>query len=283
MTSVSGEYVNISEAADEDWKNQDILIGGTIPYKIVAVNTIGPPGVLRISPAYAGATIDSGTVATIRQVRVPLPAGFGSMLDYVQRDAQRSWVSTPAIMTEALHGNCGFSMMHSVHGNDLLIWPTGTERLYFRYMYRPENLFEYSTGAALVKTADLTSVIGQGVNWSVLPNEAMVFEEAENVVRGMPQSHAINTVLTATNVRLGSEWNGTTGTAFSYVISSDVSLPDHMDLWVYAKAQFRSGKRDEAFVERQYLRSKAADVPSDEISGSASGTEWALSSLSPVR
>lgn len=284
ISSVSGTLATITGATDNDWVDQDIVLGGS-PYRIVAINTSGTGGSLRIYPTYGGSAVAPGTSATIRQVRIDLPTNFGSMLDFVQRGSSRSYARSPSVLTELLRRGGLAGNSHAIQGDKLLIWPTGSERLFFRYSYLPANPYEYGEGSATVLTRELDLVNGSGTQWKILPKDMTdaVFETTENITRGHPQSFEVSAVLSNTSLRLLDNFNGTLDTAFDYKISTDLDLPGYMDAWVYAKADWRAGKRDEGFVERTYQRAASADHPSDEAMQPGFQIEGALAYVTPVR
>ena len=283
MSSVSGQLVTITGTTNQKWKGQDVVIPGSVtPHRIIRMNTADS---FIVDPPYAGATVASGTQATIRQISLGLPSNFGALIDPVLRDQINSRITSPHEMTNLTRGLWSSGYCHTVHGNNLLIWPPRPTRLYFRYRYLPRDMFEYMNGQALVLSAQPDLAIGTGSLWSTIPNAGVgaVFETHDSIVNGMPISYAISVIEDDRHAVLLDDFTGgPLDLAFPYSISSDLNLPPYLDRCVQAKAEWRAKTKDEGFVARAILAAIGADGASDERIG-RSPTQTILSVVSGVR
>ena len=274
--------VVISETANSKWIGQNLVFPQSTPYMIVRMNTANS---FIIDPAYAGTAVASATQCTVEQVRIGLPANFGGIIDKVQRGGRSSEPVSPALITalerrtswhgtpQSFYGNptsTPYANVHAVVGKNLVCWPPAASRLFFRYKYRPSDMFEYRDGQAIVSpdpnAPDAKHVIGSGTKWTLVPNAGAgtVIEEDANVARGMPVSNGIVIAQDDTHLALAESWQGTAGTLFNYVLSTDLDMPPFMDKWVIAAAKRSAGKIDDQTVRQAYLDSATADSASEE-------------------
>lgn len=266
ISSINGELVTFTDTANERWVAQDLIIpGSTTPHTIIRINATNS---FIIDPAYSGDTVESGTEATIRQVRCRLPCNFGALLDPVLRDKIESRPTSPHEFAEITRGSWASSFCHSVQGNNLLIWPARSGRLFFRYKFQPTSLFEYGipSSEAIVYEDNPRFVIGSNSFWTQIPDdgEGSVFESDDSINRGFPESVAVTIINDDDSLTLGADWKTPFGTAFPYHISTDLDLPTHLTKYVIARSQFQAGKRDERYCYQTLLAAIAADGAIDQ-------------------
>lgn len=260
LSSVSGTMVKFTDTADQKWVNQDlILTGDTTPYTIVRINDTNS---FIIDPEYTGSSISSGTTATIRQVRCGLPSNFGSLLDPLLRGTITSSWTSPHELAQNLRGNWSSGYCHTVQNNNLILWPAESGQLYFRYKYQPNNLFEYGMGTdAIVQSVNKRDVIGSGTYWTQIPDSGTgaIFESHDNITRGFPVSHVITKIHDDDLLTLNTDWKTPIGTAFPYMISSDLDLPPYLVQYMIVRGQYHAGKRNKAHVYQTLLAAMGAD------------------------
>ncbi len=141
--------------------------------------------------------------------------------------------------------------------NDYGIWPIpqGVYPITFNYHYRDRNLSvaDYTTGLVAVSSSSTPNAItGTGTTWT----PAMVgrwFSVTDPTEPGQGYWYRILSYVSATSLVLYQNWQGSTGSGYSYVIGETPEIPEEMHIALAhgATADFFSNiKNDEASAAR---------------------------------
>lgn len=264
ISSVNGSVVTFSETWDDNWLKQDLTFTGSTGRHII--DRKNDDNSFIIAPDHTGDAVASGTTGNIYQTRILLPADFGALRGPVLFDNLPLFHVSPYEMEMATAaGHTGPATNVSIQGSRhdkpgegrkyMRLFPSQAGRLRFRYSYMPdtETLFEYREGQALVQGSDLRRVTGSGTQWKVLPGIGVntVFESQSAVMSGFPHHNDVVVAIDNSNLTLDTDWTGTLGSKFDYVISSKLNLPPFMDRVLRFMAERYAGKRGSG--DAQYL------------------------------